>query len=122
MIELSATKIFKFEAAHMLPNHDGKCRKLHGHNYKLEVTVSGSRATEGPERGMIIDFSNLKKIVNEYLDNWDHAYLNDFMQNPTAENMVVLLLDNCKAQQLPVSRIKLWETDDSFVEWRTNSA
>lgn len=115
---VSATKIFRFEAAHSLPNHEGKCRNLHGHNYKLEVTVAGPIQTEGPEKGMVIDFSKLKKQLNEYLVMWDHAYLNDMIKNPTAENMVVLIAEHCQGRKINITRLKLWETDDSFVEWQ----
>jgi len=76
---------FPFEAAHKLPNHPGKCRELHGHSYVLEVTVD--RPVD-PASGMAIDFSELKAIVaREVVDRLDHRYVNDLIENPTAEVM-----------------------------------
>ncbi len=113
---ISVTKIFNFEAAHHLPNHEGKCKNIHGHNYKLEVTFSGDRKIEGNSKGMIIDFSDLKKIVDSVIiDRVDHKNLNDIFANPTAENMVFAFVDWIRNSQL--SKLKLWETDDSFAEW-----
>lgn len=120
-MKLRATKIFRFESAHSLPNHGGKCRSLHGHNYKLEVTFIGEMKTEGPEKGMVMDFGNIKQAVNDYIKHWDHKYLNDFIKNPTAEVMVAMLSHEFTNQRkLDVINIKLWETDDSFVEWCKN--
>ena len=119
---LTVTKIFKFEAAHWLPYYDGACRKLHGHSYKLEVTVTGSQktSTENPQCGMIIDFSILKSIVDEKIINKvDHSNLNDLFDNPTAENMVLEFADTIE-KALPIGiklySMKLWETDSSYAE------
>ena len=76
---------FEFEAAHKLPNHPGKCRELHGHSYKLSVKVE--RAVD-ESSGMVIDFSDLKAIVKESIvSRLDHVYVNDLIDNPTAERM-----------------------------------
>jgi len=78
------TKIFTFEAAHKLTKYHGKCERMHGHSYKLEVTIEG----ESQENGMILDFGVLKKIVKEQvLNKLDHYTLNDIIENPTCENM-----------------------------------
>ena len=116
---LEVTKIFRFSAAHKLPNHQGLCKELHGHNYKLEVTIGGAvKENSDPEKGMVIDFSNVKTIVNEtVMSTWDHRLLNEFMENPTAENMVLAIAKTLRAKRLNIVRLKLWETDDSFVEW-----
>lgn len=122
---LTVTKQFKFEAAHHLPHYDGACNRLHGHSYKLEVTVMGKRIEDdenNPKCGMIIDFKDLKKIVKEVaVDKYDHNYLNDYFDNPTAENMVVqIALDIIK--ELPKNVLlvscKLWETDSSYAEYK----
>src|SRR3990167_3440006 len=71
------TKTFEFSYAHILPNHNGKCRKLHGHNAVVEVTV-GSLDLQpgGSSEGMVMDFGDLKNIVkNLVLDKWDHFFL-----------------------------------------------
>lgn len=72
------TKEFSFSYGHLLPNHSGKCRYLHGHNARLFVTVSGPISTDdrSPSEGMVIDFGELKTIVNqEVIDVWDHRFL-----------------------------------------------
>ena len=117
---IAVTKIFMFEASHRLPHYDGDCHNLHGHSYKLEVTVSGDITTKetNPKCGMIIDFKDLKSIVQkEVISKYDHRYLNDFFPNPTAELMVQQIAEDI-SKKLPdgISLIccKLWETVDSF--------
>lgn len=117
-MKVSVTKCFGFEASHYLPNYDGACSRLHGHSYKLQVTVSGSvdEAT-----GMILDFTVLKAIVKEYVvDKYDHRYLNDFFSNPTAENMVQHIFRELRVRfntmGLSLESVKLWETESSFAE------
>ena len=119
----TVTKIFKFEACHHLPHYEGACHNLHGHSYKLEVTVGGTveTSTDNPKCGMIIDFKDLKKIVNEVaVDKYDHSYLNDFFPNPTAEIMVkqiaVDIISRLPRNVYLVS-CKLWETDTSYAEY-----
>lgn len=131
---VTVTKIFKFEASHNLPYYDGACSKLHGHSYKLEVTVSGeisnvyehnvgcSTYIKNPKAGMIIDFKDLKDIVNKcVVDKYDHEYLNEFFFNPTAELMVQSMAKDIK-ENLPkgVSLVscRLWETDTSYAEYK----
>lgn len=109
------TKIFEFEAAHCLPFHQGACQFLHGHTYKLEVTLYGKQ----DENGIIMDFSELKRIVNEeVIKEFDHAYINDKMDcNPTAENMLDWIWN--KLEKAGVSNLyvlRLWETSTSFAE------
>jgi 6-pyruvoyltetrahydropterin/6-carboxytetrahydropterin synthase len=115
----SVTKIFSFDAAHRLPNYDGPCANIHGHTYKLEVTVvNGTGLTE---LGMVIDFALLKKIVHEaVISTHDHTYLNDLYILPTAEIMareIFFKID--EALNLPgvaMRRVRLWETPDSYAE------
>ncbi|MBN1325762.1 6-carboxytetrahydropterin synthase QueD [Candidatus Falkowbacteria bacterium] len=118
------TKVFTFDAAHHLPNYQGKCKNLHGHTYKLEVTLSGELERTS---GMLIDFAKLKKIVKEdVLKEMDHAYLNDILKNPTAENLINLIwkkLDlNISKQKKDIFlyELKLWETPTSYVILRSN--
>lgn len=80
------TKIFTFDSAHNLTDYYGKCERVHGHTYKLEVTL------EGPvqSNGLVIDFVVLKRIVKKHvLEKLDHHYLNDIIENPSAERIVV---------------------------------
>lgn len=78
------TKLFTFDAAHKLTNYYGKCERLHGHTYTLEVTLEGDIHSNG----MVIDFVVLKRIVKRHvLEKLDHQYLNDVLENPSAERM-----------------------------------
>ena len=120
MPKISVTKCFGFEAAHHLPNYKGACSRLHGHSYKLQVTVSGS---VDEVTGMVIDFNILKSIVKErVVDKYDHQLLNDFFVNPTAENMVQRIFEDLNIAfthfGLTVESVKLWETESSFAECR----
>lgn len=118
---LTVTKHFGFEACHHLPHYEGACHNLHGHSYKLDVTVGGSIIKDGPKQGMIIDFKDLKKIVKDYVvDKLDHEDLNNHYANPTAEIMVVDIATTIM-QKLPdnayLVSVKLWETADSYAEY-----
>ena len=125
MLKTSVTKAFHFEAAHNLPNYDGDCSHLHGHSYKLEVTVGGPNITESDEMGcgnMVIDFKQLKRKVDYFIiEELDHKYLNEVLPGvPTAEFMCAWIyerLSNPRIGDLKgIKRIRLWETADSFAE------
>jgi len=107
------TKEFTFDAAHKLEWHSGPCKNLHGHTYKLHVTVQGDL----DENGMVIDFGDLQKTVEEkVLDKLDHSDLNLVISNPTAENIAVWIWKQLK-DDLSLHEIKLWETPTSFVTY-----
>ncbi|KKN67690.1 hypothetical protein LCGC14_0458340 [marine sediment metagenome] len=112
-------KVFEFHAAHLLPNHEGNCKSLHGHSYKLLVEVRGDIKKEGSETGMIMDYGNLKKIVKkEVLDKYDHSNLNDYFENPTVEVMMdQMLYDLRRALPVRLTKVQLWETSTSYAEW-----
>jgi 6-pyruvoyltetrahydropterin/6-carboxytetrahydropterin synthase len=114
------TKEFKFDAAHYLTKYHGKCENLHGHTYKLQVTIEGKPDHED----MIMDFVELKKFVNEkVIDKLDHSSLNDTFENPSVEVMVVWIWDQLKDLPKPdvkLHEIKLWETETSFVTYAGN--
>jgi 6-pyruvoyltetrahydropterin/6-carboxytetrahydropterin synthase len=112
-VQTSVTRVFTFEAAHQLPWYPGKCQRLHGHSYRLEVTV------EGPIRpdGMVVDFAELREIVDrDIVDRYDHQYLNDFLDNPTAELLAQEIWKLIEAAQLSITRLRLWETANCMVE------
>jgi 6-pyruvoyltetrahydropterin/6-carboxytetrahydropterin synthase len=114
-VKTSVTRTFAFEAAHQLPWHAGKCRNLHGHGYRLEVTV------EGPvgDNGMVLDFADVEEIVErEVIARYDHTYLNDLLENPTAELIAHEVWKRLEAADLNVACVRLWETADSMVEVR----
>jgi 6-pyruvoyltetrahydropterin/6-carboxytetrahydropterin synthase len=144
MSTIRITKQFSFETGHALYGYDGKCKNVHGHSYKLSVTVIGQPITDvsNVKYGMVIDFSDLKKIVKEEIvDHFDHATV--FNQNtphlelanelknrghhvilveyqPTSENMVIDFAHKIM-NRLPTSislhSLKLQETESSFAEW-----
>ena len=144
MSKIRITKQFSFETGHALYGYDGKCRNVHGHSYKLSVTVIGSPITdtENVKFGMVIDFGDLKKIVkSEIVDQFDHATV--FNKNtphvelaeelksrghhvilvdyqPTSENMVIDFAEKIN-KHLPdtiqLHSLKLQETETSFAEW-----
>ena len=76
---------FTFAAAHRLPRYQGKCFNLHGHNYRFQVVLRGA---PDPYSGIFVDFGDVEKAVQQHvLDKVDHTNLNDFIENPTAENI-----------------------------------
>ena len=120
---LTVCKKFTFEAAHFLPNHLGACKNIHGHGFKLEVEV---KMSETSHRDMVIDFSDLKRIVNEnIIDKVDHSFLNDVFPDiaPTAENLLRRFADLLKGKFFDhncwLVRMRLHETENSFAEWRS---
>lgn len=128
MPKLMIIKKFEFGAAHRLPNYDGPCSRLHGHNWVMEVGITGP---VGIDTGMIMDFKDLKNVINEAVVNYmDHHYLNaDDMpfnfpcDNPTAERMVVWIVNTLQLQlplidqSLELALVRLWETSGSLCEW-----
>lgn len=116
-------KIFSFAAAHRLPNHKGLCNNLHGHEYFLHVEIEGeiNQDQGSPEFGMIMDFGNLKEMVNSVIGKFDHSYLNDFYSNPTAETMVqdiaISLGVRIDEGLKKVKRVRLYETPTSYAQW-----
>ena len=144
MSTIRITKQFSFETGHALYGYDGKCKNVHGHSYKLSVTVIGQPITNvsNVKYGMVIDFSDLKKIVKEEIvDHFDHATV--FNQNtphlelanelknrghhvilvdyqPTSENMVIDFAKRIKdrlPRNIELFSLKLQETESSFAEW-----
>ncbi|MDR0229705.1 MAG: 6-carboxytetrahydropterin synthase [Flavobacteriaceae bacterium] len=144
MSKIRITKQFTFETGHALYGYDGKCRNVHGHSYKLGVTVIGTPITDNNnvKFGMVIDFGDLKKIVKEeVVDVFDHATV--FNKNtphielakelqerghhvilvdyqPTSENMVIDFAEKIKMrlpQGLELYSLRLQETDSSYAEW-----
>jgi 6-pyruvoyltetrahydropterin/6-carboxytetrahydropterin synthase len=112
----SITKTFTFDAAHSLPRHQGKCRQLHGHTYRLEVTVRGALQERGPATGMVMDFADLSEAVRRLVvDPLDHTYLNErFDFAPTAEALALWSFETLAEAGLAVVRVRLWETPSSF--------
>lgn len=109
---VTVTKEFTFDAAHHLKEYVGPCANMHGHTYKMHVTVAGDL----DETGMIVDFNDLKSIVQDaVISRFDHKCLNEVLDyNPTAENMALDILHTLNDAGLNVVEVKLWETPTSF--------
>jgi len=87
------TKEFTFDSAHFLTNYYGKCERVHGHTYKLQVTVEGKVQSNG----LVVDFVVLKRVVKkQVLEKLDHQLLNDVIENPSAERVVMWIWDQLK--------------------------
>ncbi len=110
------TKKFKFDAAHNLLNYHGKCEKLHGHTFRLDVSYEGKPGSDG----MIVDFKILKKIVKEkVIDKLDHTYINDLLEQSTSENLIMWIwkqLEN-SVEGVKLFELKLYETEDSCITY-----
>ena len=144
MTNIRITKQFSFETGHALYGYDGKCKNVHGHSYRLDVTVIGVPISDNTnvKFGMVIDFGDLKKIVKEEIVNvFDHATV--FNKNtphvelakeledrghkvllvdyqPTSERMVIDFADKIKKrlpENIKLHSLKLQETATSFAEW-----
>lgn len=108
------SKSFRFEASHQLPAHDGKCARLHGHSWIGRVYVRGSELqASGPKAGMLLDFGDLKAIVNPLVDAYlDHHHLNDTtgLENPTSEELARWIYQRLKPQLPELVAIEIEET------------
>ena len=135
----TVTKTVKFDAAHVLTNHQGLCKNLHGHTYRVAVSVAQSSKGEGGD--MVIDFKDLKALAEEVVcDRFDHAFIYN-TQSPgeceiaavverngmrtvalpfrsTAENLARLFYNDLKARLPDLSSVTVWETADSCAEYR----
>lgn len=143
MANIRVTKSFTFEMAHALWNYDGPCRNIHGHSYQLHVTVYGQpiKDINNTKLGMVIDFSDLKRIVNQYVvDYFDHSvvistrasqpdikrveqmfekfYVVEYQ--PTCENLVIDMAERIKSRlpaYVSLFSLRLVETATSYAEW-----
>ena|SRR3990167_10055103 len=117
-------KVYKkiaFDAAHWLPNYEGRCHNLHGHRWEIEIGFDGpvDSAT-----GFVTDFIDLKRFLEEEVEKrFDHSLLNDIIRNPTAENLVQYIRDNLEtysglelSDRLRPCSIRVWESPDSYAE------
>lgn len=114
-------KEFTFDAAHQLPNHDGPCRRLHGHTYRLRVYARGSlRPIDGtPEEGMVVDFGRIKQAYRTRIEAiCDHQFLNDVVpvERTTAELLACWMLRELRAEVPQVCAVRLYETPTSYAE------
>ena len=116
-MKMYLSREFRFDAAHNLVNYKGKCENLHGHTYKLKITLTGE---PDKENGMVLDFVVLKIIVQEkVLNRLDHTYPNDIIKQSTAYNMAQWIWDELvgalKGENFALHELTLWETESSSV-------
>ena len=112
-------KEFTFDAAHNLIRYHGKCEALHGHTYRIAVVLEGIP----DEEGMIMDFTDLSDIVKErVVSRLDHSYINEIIEQPTAENIARWIWDRIEADvsrpNCALSFVEVWETSASCVTLR----
>ena len=123
MFEVSVEETFA--AGHALRNYHGKCENVHGHNYRVRVTI------EGPELdsiGLLVDFTELKRVIREIISGLDHQFINDLPPfravNPSAENLAKYFYDQVtgNVKSLPagarVTDAIIWETDTAHAQYR----
>lgn len=143
---LSLTKVFHFETGHALHNYEGACKNIHGHSYELHVSITTAVTQSDqylPAPGFIIDFKEIKKIVNRsVVDLLDHKLIlsNDYLENnpelkdlenlikwdfePSAENILLFIratLFSHLPKEIKLRKLLLFETKSSFVEWNENA-
>lgn len=142
-MRIRLTKIFTFEMAHALPDYDGACRHIHGHSFRLEVCVIGvpMHHPGHPKNGMVLDFKDLKTIVNEaFVKTYDHALVLpqsvspavvEAVQlhfgnvitlpfQPTCENMIAICVEALQTKMpegVQLWSVRLSETSTSFADW-----
>ena len=135
---ITVTKTVKFDAAHVLTNHQGLCKNLHGHTYRVDVSVT---QPEGDDRDMVIDFKDLKRLASEVIcDRFDHAFIYNTESagereiaavvekngmrtvaipfRSTAENLAKMFYGELKSRIPGLSAVKVWETAESCAEFR----
>jgi len=122
MFEVSVDETFA--AGHALRGYKGKCENVHGHNYKVRVTLTGP---ELDSVGLLYDFVHLKKVIRDVIESLDHRFLNDFAPfdiiNPSAENIARYIYEQSFKQIKPangalISSITVWETDVTSATYR----
>jgi len=110
--------ISSFSAAHQLKDFTGRCERLHGHNWKVEVYLMGKELNRD---GMLLDFRILKDILNRVLNRFDHQFLNELPEfkdrPPSTENLAHLIFKRLKEglhfEKIRVSKVSVWESEDS---------
>jgi 6-pyruvoyltetrahydropterin/6-carboxytetrahydropterin synthase len=113
-----------FAAGHALRNYHGKCENVHGHNYRVEITLRGPQLDS---IGLLVDFVHVKKLIQAVLDRLDHQYLNDLEPfaelNPSAENLARYFYEEINrgmeaGAPVQVGQVRIWETDTTSATYR----
>ncbi len=112
------TVITQFAAAHQLRKFRGKCEKLHGHNWRIEVSLTGEKLNDA---GLLIDFEEIKEATDRILEEFDHSFLNELPQfkdqNPSSENIAAYIFEKLGStlnnNQIKVTKVTAWESDSA---------
>jgi len=125
MFEVSVERTFS--AGHSLREYKGKCENVHGHNYRVRVTIEGERLASN---GLLVDFVDMKKHLMTIIDRLDHQFINDLepftILNPSAENLAKYFYDELSQKlgtngwEVPIriAEVRIWETDTSIAAYR----
>jgi 6-pyruvoyltetrahydropterin/6-carboxytetrahydropterin synthase len=117
MFEVSVEETFP--AGHALRNYHGKCENVHGHNYRVRLTIQGQ---ELDQAGLLVDFSDVKRVLRVIVERLDHKFLNDLPPfdelNPSAENMARYFFEECAKELKGVSEVRIWETETAIATYR----
>jgi len=122
MFEVSVEQTFA--AGHALRNYKGKCENVHGHNYRVRVTIEGEQLDEA---GLLVDFLDVKRLMGGAIEYLDHRFINDLppfdVLNPSAENIAKYFYDRVSAGMkndapVRISEVRVWETDTSSAMYR----
>lgn len=115
---MKITQAFRFEAAHLLPHvpECHRCRRLHGHSYRVELRLEGP---VDPHTGFVVDFFDIEAAFGPLLERLDHHYLNDIegLENPTAENIAVWIFERTKKTLPQLASVVVFETGDCWAEY-----
>jgi len=106
-----------FDAAHKIEGYKGKCSRLHGHSYKVEVFVAGKKLDK---IGLLVDFKDLKDKLNRIIEKLDHNYLNDIKEigSPSAENISKYIFNKLKfPKNIKLEKVRVWESHKSYAEY-----
>ena len=116
-----------FSAGHSLREYKGKCENVHGHNYRVRVTLQGERLASN---GLLVDFVEMKKHLMTIIDRLDHQFINDLepftIINPSAENLAKYFYDELADKRrgagfgvpVTIAEVRIWETDTSIAAYR----
>jgi 6-pyruvoyltetrahydropterin/6-carboxytetrahydropterin synthase len=110
-MRVELTRKYRFEAAHWLPHHRGKCASMHGHSYRLLLVLSAPIRADG----MLLDFEEVDAMADPVIATYDHRVLNDVLDNPTCELVAVDAFSRLRNAGLPLVRLTLWETERGAV-------
>jgi 6-pyruvoyltetrahydropterin/6-carboxytetrahydropterin synthase len=124
MFEISVDCVFA--AGHALRSYKGKCEKVHGHNYKVRVTLAGDNLNAA---GLLMDFVDLRARIKALVEKLDHEFLNDIppfdQLNPSAENLAKFICEGiepqARTQELSVRGVTVWETDTTSATYRPSA-